>query len=178
MIWGIFPILLFQKHFSIAQIGLITATYPAVWGLGQLVTGKMSDYFCKKNMLFSGMILQGIVLLIIPLADNMLHYIILSITLGWGTAMVYPTFLATIAENTNPLDRAKSLGVFRLWRDLGYAFGAILTGIIADTLGLNASIITIGLLTVASSFIIKLRMTCRIKNEGSLNTIKTNILSN
>ena len=178
MIWGIFPILLFQKHFSIAQIGLITATYPAVWGLGQLVTGKMSDYFCKKNMLFSGMILQGIVLLIIPLADNMLHYIILSITLGWGTAMVYPTFLATIAENTNPLDRAKSLGVFRLWRDLGYAFGAILTGIIADTLGLNASIITIGLLTVASSFIIKLRMTCRIKNEGSHNTITTNILSN
>jgi MFS family permease len=178
MIWGIFPILLLQKHFSMAQIGLITATYPAVWGLGQLVTGKMSDYFCKKNMLFSGMILQGIVLLIIPLADNMLHYIILSITLGWGTAMVYPTFLATIAENTNPLDRAKSLGVFRLWRDLGYAFGAILTGIIADTLGLNASIITIGLLTVASSFIIKLRMTCRIKNEGSLNTIKTNILSN
>lgn len=178
MIWGIFPILLFQKHFSMAQIGLITATYPAVWGLGQLVTGKMSDYFCKKNMLFSGMILQGIVLLMMPLAENMLHYIILSITLGWGTAMVYPTFLATIAENTNPLDRAKSLGVFRLWRDLGYAFGAILTGIIADTLGLNASIITIGLLTVASSFIIKLRMTCRIKNEGSLNTIKTNILSN
>lgn len=178
MIWGIFPILLFQKHFSMAQIGLITATYPAVWGLGQLVTGKMSDYFCKKNMLFSGMILQGIVLLIIPLADNMLHYIILSITLGWGTAMVYPTFLATIAENTNPLDRAKSLGVFRLWRDLGYAFGAILTGIIADTLGLNASIITIGLLTVASSFIIKLRMTCRIKNEGSHNTITTNILLN
>jgi MFS family permease len=178
MIWGIFPILLFQKHFSIAQIGLITATYPAVWGLGQLATGKMSDYFCKKNMLFSGMILQGIVLLIIPLADNMLHYIILSITLGWGTAMVYPTFLATIAENTNPLDRAKSLGVFRLWRDLGYAFGAILTGIIADTLGLNASIITIGLLTVASSFIIKLRMTCRIKNKGSHNTITTNILSN
>lgn len=178
MIWGIFPILLFQKHFSMAQIGLITATYPAVWGLGQLVTGKMSDYFCKKNMLFSGMILQGIVLLMMPLAENMLHYIILSITLGWGTAMVYPTFLVTIAENTNPLDRAKSLGVFRLWRDLGYAFGAILTGIIADTLGLNASIITIGLLTVASSFIIKLRMTCRIKNEGSLNTIKTNILSN
>ena len=178
MAWGLFPILLAQKHFSISEIAIVTSVYPAVWGIGQLFTGKMSDYFCKKNMLFSGMILQGIVLLIIPLADNMLHYIILSITLGWGTAMVYPTFLATIAENTNPLDRAKSLGVFRLWRDLGYAFGAILTGIIADTLGLNASIITIGLLTVASSFIIKLRMTCRIKNEGSHNTITTNILSN
>ena len=178
MIWGIFPILLFQKHFSIAQIGLITATYPAVWGLGQLVTGKMSDYFCKKNMLFSGMILQGIVLLMMPWAETMTHYVSLSIMLGWGTAMVYPTFLATVAENTNPIDRSKSLGVFRLWRDLGYAFGAILTGIIADTLGLNTSIITIGLLTVASSFIIKLRMTCRIKNEGSHKTITTNILSN
>lgn len=178
MIWGIFPILLFQKHFSIAQIGLITATYPAVWGLGQLITGKMADYFYKKDLLFSGMLLQGIVLLIMPWAETMTHYVSISIMLGWGTAMVYPTFLATIAENTNPLDRAKSLGVFRLWRDLGYAFGAILTGIIADTLGLNASIITIGLLTVASSFIIKLRMTCRIKNEGSHNTITTNILSN
>ena len=178
MIWGIFPILLFQKHFSIAQIGLITATYPAVWGLGQLITGKMADYFYKKDLLFSGMLLQGIVLLIMPWAETMTHYVSISIMLGWGTAMVYPTFLATIAENTNPLDRAKSLGVFRFWRDLGYAFGAILTGIIADTLGLNASIITIGLLTVASSFIIKLRMTCRIKNEGSHNIITTNILSN
>lgn len=178
MIWGIFPILLFQKHFSIAQIGLITATYPAVWGLGQLITGKMADYFYKKDLLFSGMLLQGIVLLMMPWAETMIHYVSLSIMLGWGTAMVYPTFLATVAENTNPIDRSKSLGVFRLWRDLGYAIGAIMTGIIADTLGLNASIITIGLLTVASSFIIKLRMTCRIKNEGSHNTITTNILSN
>jgi MFS family permease len=78
--------------------------------------------------------------------------------LGWGTAMVYPTFLATVAENTNPIDRPKSLGIFRLWRDLGYAIGAIITGIIADTVGLNASIITIGFLTVASSFIILKRM--------------------
>ena len=136
------------------------------------------DYFYKKDLLFSGMLLQGIVLLMMPWAETMTHYVSISIMLGWGTAMVYPTFLATIAENTNPLDRAKSLGVFRLWRDLGYAFGAILTGIIADTLGLNASIITIGFLTVASAFIIKLRMTCRIKNEGSHNTITTNILSN
>ena len=75
----------------------------------------------------------------------MTHYIILSVVLGWGTAMVYPTFLATVAENTNPQDRAKSLGIFRLWRDSGYAIGAILTGIIADSLGINVSIIVIGL---------------------------------
>ena len=119
-------------------------------------------------MLFTGMFLQGIVLLAMPWAQTMTHYMILSIILGWGTAMVYPTFLATVAENTNPLDRAKSLGIFRLWRDLGYAIGAILTGIIADTLGINASIIVIGILTVASSFIIQYRMKCRTDNSKKL----------
>jgi len=168
MVWGIFPILLAQKNFSIEQIGIITATYPAVWGLGQLVTGKMADYFCKKDMLFTGMLLQGITLLIMPWAETMTHYIILSIILGWGTAMVYPTFLATVAENTNPIDRAQSLGIFRLWRDLGYAIGAILTGIIADALGINTSIIVIGLLTVGSAIIILNRMKCKNDNSKKL----------
>jgi MFS family permease len=168
MVWGIFPILLFQKNFSLEQIGIITATYPAVWGLGQLVTGKMADYFCKKDMLFTGMLLQGFALLFMPLAETMTHYMLLSVILGWGTAMVYPTFLATVAENTNPIDRPKSLGIFRLWRDLGYAIGAILTGIIADALGINASIISIGFLTVLSSFIINYRMKCRNDDSKKL----------
>jgi MFS family permease len=161
MVWGIFPILLFQKNFSLEQIGIITASYPAVWGLGQLVTGKMADYFCKKDMLFTGMLLQGLALLVMPWAETMSHYMIVSVILGWGTAMVYPTFLATVAENTNPIDRPKSLGIFRLWSDLGYAIGAILTGIIADALGINASIITIGLLTLISSLVIRYRMKCQ-----------------
>jgi MFS family permease len=161
MVWGIFPILLFQKNFSLEQIGIITATYPAVWGIGQLVTGKMADYFCKKKLLFTGMLLQGLALLVIPWAQTMTHYIILSVILGWGTAMVYPTFLVTVSENTNPIDRPKSLGIFRLWRDLGYAIGAILTGIIADVLGISASIIAIGFLTLLSSLIIKYRMRCK-----------------
>ncbi|MBK6835841.1 MAG: MFS transporter [Bacteroidetes bacterium] len=148
MVWGIFPILLAQKDFSLGQIGIITATYPTVWRLGQLITGKMSDYFCKKDMLFVGMFLQGLALLIMPWATSMVHFVSLSVVLGWGTAMVYPTFLATVAENTNPIDRPKSLGIFRLWRDLGYAVGAILTGLIADAININASIIVIGLLTV------------------------------
>ncbi len=161
MVWGIFPILLAQKNFSISEIGIVTAIYPAVWGIGQLFTGKMADFFCKKSMLFWGMFLQGIALLFLIFASTFTHFIILSVILGWGTAMVYPTFLATIAENTNPQDRAKSLGTFRLWRDLGYAIGAILTGIIADAFGIGASILVIGLLTVASSFIIEFRMKCR-----------------
>lgn len=159
MIWGIFPILLVGKHFSIGEIGIITAVYPAVWGLGQLVTGKMADLFSKRKLLFWGMFLQAIALFILVYANTMLEYLTLSAILGWGTAMVYPTFLATIAENTHPLDRAKSIGVFRLWRDLGYAIGAILTGIIADFLGLNAAIFLIAFLTLISAVIIKLRMT-------------------
>lgn len=165
MVWGIFPILLIQKNFSLEQIGIITATYPAVWGLGQLVTGKLADVFCKKEMLFAGMLLQGLVLLIMPWAITMTHFVLLSVVLGWGTAMVYPTFLATVAENTHPKDRAKSIGTFRLWRDLGYAIGAILTGVIADAMGINASIVVIGILTLVSASIIQYRMKCNSNNS-------------
>lgn len=161
MAWGIFPILLSGKSFTLEQIGIVTAVYPAVWGIGQLFTGKMADKFCKKDMLFTGMFLQAVALLLFAWADTMFHFVALSAILGWGTAMVYPTFLATVAENTHPQDRAKSIGIFRLWRDLGYAIGAILTGIIADLISINASIIFIGILTLISSLIIRFRMSCK-----------------
>jgi MFS family permease len=166
MAWGIFPILLATKGFTIGEIGIVTAIYPAVWGIGQLFTGKMADKFCKKDMLYGGMFIQAIALIALVWANTMLHYVILSSILGWGTAMVYPTFLATVAENTNPYDRAKSIGIFRLWRDLGYAIGAILTGIIADFISINAAILFIGLLTMVSALIIRYRMRC--KADGSL----------
>lgn len=158
MAWGLFPILLASKGFDLEAIGIVTATYPAVWGLGQLITGKMADRYSKKALLFIGMILQGIVLLIFPWATELSHYIILSAILGWGTAMVYPTFLATVAENTHPKDRAGSVGIFRLWRDLGYAIGAILTGIIADRLGINYAVFVIGVLTIFSAGVLGIRM--------------------
>lgn len=161
MAWGIFPILLAVKGFTIGDIGIITAVYPAVWGIGQLFTGKMADKFCKKDMLYVGMFIQAIALLALVWSTTMLHYVILSSILGWGTAMVYPTFLATVAENTNPQDRAKSIGIFRLWRDLGYAIGAILTGIIADLISINAAILFIGFLTLISALIIRYRMSCK-----------------
>ncbi|SNS12322.1 Predicted arabinose efflux permease, MFS family [Belliella buryatensis] len=158
MAWGIFPILLAVKGFDLEQIGIITATYPAVWGFGQLFTGKMADLYSKKYLLFIGMILQGIALAFFLFASSMTHYLILAAVLGWGTAMVYPTFLATVAENTHPTDRANSIGVFRLWRDLGYAVGAILTGVIADSFGIEMSILSIGVLTGISAMIILFRM--------------------
>ncbi|WP_339647845.1 MFS transporter [uncultured Salegentibacter sp.] len=158
MAWGLFPILLSGKGFNLEQIGIVTALYPAVWGIGQLFTGRMADIFSKKDMLFIGMLLQAIVLVILVWAETMTHFVILSALLGWGTAMVYPTFLATIADNTHPQDRAKSIGVFRLWRDLGYAIGAILTGVIADLVSIEAAIMLIGILTLISAGIIFLRM--------------------
>ncbi|MBL7766821.1 MAG: MFS transporter [Chitinophagaceae bacterium] len=161
MVWGLLPILLAQKNFSIRDIAIIVAVYPAVWGIGQLFTGRMSDFFCKKSMLFWGMFLQGIALILFVWASTFFHFVILAVLLGWGTAMVYPTFLATIAEHTHPHDRPKSLGVFRLWRDMGYAMGAILTGIIADAFGLYASVMVIGILTLGSAILLEKRMKCR-----------------
>lgn len=160
MAWGIFPVLLATKGFGIGEIGIVTAVYPAVWGIGQLFTGKIADYFCKKDLLFLGMLLQGIALILLVFAQTMTHFVAISSVLGLGTAIVYPTFLATVAENTHPTDRAKSVGIFRLWRDLGYAIGAILTGVIADIFSIEASIWVIGLLTIGSAAVIFYRMRC------------------
>lgn len=170
MAWGIFPILLAIKGFTIGEIGIVASIYPAVWGIGQLFTGRMADKFCKKDMLYIGMLLQAIALVTLIWANTMLHFILLSTILGWGTAMVYPTFLATVAENTNPQDRAKSIGIFRLWRDLGYAIGAILTGVMADLFSINAAIFFVGLLTLISAIIIRYRMKC--KKDGTVKILE------
>ena len=158
MIWGILPVVLSNQGFSLKDIALIVAIYPAVWGIGQLFTGKMSDHFNKKKMLFYGMALQGIALTIMYIADTKFIYVVLATLLGLGTAIVYPTFLSAIAGFTNPTQRAQSIGVFRLWRDLGYAFGALLTIIISQFFGVELSILAIGILTLISSVIIKIRM--------------------
>ncbi|TDE42137.1 MFS transporter [Flavobacterium rhamnosiphilum] len=158
MIWGLLPIVLLSLNYDSQNIGVITAIYPAVWGFGQLITGKMSDIYSKKKMLFWGMLLQGIAILFIPFSTEMYQLATISALLGFGTALVYPTFLSAIAQATNPTQRAESIGTFRLWRDLGYAIGAIISGITADLFGVNYAIILIGIITIASSVIIKVRM--------------------
>ncbi|MGB5242296.1 MAG: MFS transporter [Lutimonas sp.] len=158
MIWGLLPILLASLAYNSEQIGLIAAIYPGVWGIGQLFTGKMADHFSKKKMLFWGMLLQGLAILSIPFVTQFFPLAVIAALLGLGTALVYPTFLTAIAGVTSPSQRAESIGVFRLWRDLGYAIGAVISGIIADLFGVSTAILTIGLLTVLSSLIIKLRM--------------------
>jgi len=165
MIWGLLPIVLISMNYPLETTGLITAIYPTVWGIGQLFTGRMSDIYSKKTMLFWGMLLQGIVILLIPVSDNLGMLGIISVCLGLGTALVYPTFLSTIAQATSPIQRAESIGTFRLWRDLGYAFGAIISGIIADKFGTENAVYFIGGLTVLSSITIKIRMPQNIKPE-------------
>jgi len=157
-IWGIFPIFLALKGFSLIEIARIVAIYPMVWGLGQLITGKLSDHLNKRNMLFFGMFLQGIALIAFIIAQSFNTFLILSMILGLGTAIVYPTFLASVAYYTHPEQRAKSIGVFRFWRDLGYAIGALFTGIIADLLSVEWSVATVGIVTIISSLIIRFRM--------------------
>lgn len=158
MVWGLLPILLATKDFDLGQIGKIVALYPIFWGLGQLFTGKMADHLNKKSMLFWGMLLQGAALLAMLFATTFAHFAALSVLLGIGTAIVYPTFLAAIADYAHPEQRAESIGIFRLWRDLGYAIGALLTGILADALGLDWAVGGIGFLTLLSAVVIALRM--------------------
>lgn len=161
MVWGLFPILLAGLQFDLEQIGLIVSIYPTVWGLGQLFTGRLADILPKRALLFWGMLIQGLALGCMALTTTFLPFVVLSAILGLGTAMVYPTFLAGIAAYTSPVQRAESIGVFRLWRDLGYAIGAVLTGIVADFFGIEISIIVIALMTIGSSLIILFRMTKR-----------------
>ena len=158
MIWGLLPILLFSMNLDNEQVGIIAAAYPTFWGIGQLFTGKMSDFYSKKKMLFWGMLIQGISILIIPFTNSFILLLSLSVLLGIGTAIVYPTFLTSIAEESSPIQRAETIGSFRLWRDLGYAIGALLSGITADFFGISFSILLIGFITILSSIVIQLRM--------------------
>ena len=162
MIWGLLPMILLSLNYSTENIGIIAAIYPTVWGLGQLFTGKMADHYSKKAMLFWGMLLQGLAIIFIPFSTTFFELASISALLGLGTAIVYPTFLAAIADATTPTQRAESIGSFRLWRDLGYAIGAIISGITADVFGIDYAILLIGFITILSSMVIKIRMPKRI----------------
>jgi MFS family permease len=119
----------------------------------------MSDVYSKKKMLFWGMLIQGFAIISIIYTTGFLNLIFIAAALGFGTALVYPTFLSAIASTTTPTQRAESIDVFRLWRDLGYAVGAIISGIIADIWGIEYAILSIGMITILSSIVIKFRMT-------------------
>ncbi len=158
MAWGAFPLFLAAAGLSMTQIGIVVAVYPAFWGILQVGTGKISDYTGRKKMLWAGMAVQGFSLLMFPFLDQFFAFILLAALLGTGTAMVYPTFLASIADLTHPKDRAESIGIFRLWRDGGYAIGAIFSGIVADLFDINLAITLTGVLSLFSALWIVFKM--------------------
>lgn len=161
MVWGLLPLMLSQRSFSLADTGILAAIYPAVWGISQIFTGRLSDYVCKKDLLWWGMALQGVALIGLAFSDQFAFFAAWLTLLGFGTAVVYPTFLASIADNTHPMDRAHSLGIFRFWRDMGYAVGALLCGLMADYMGIGFSFASVGALTILTGFGANYRMRCK-----------------
>jgi MFS family permease len=158
MAWGLFPLLFAARQMSLGQIGLLAAVYPATWGIGQLITGAWSDRIGRKWLIASGMWVQAAGIGVVIISTTVTGFAIGAVLLGIGTAMVYPTLLAAIGDVTHPAWRASSVGVYRLWRDLGYAFGAVLSGVMADALGLPPAIALIAALTFASGVIVAIRM--------------------
>jgi MFS family permease len=158
MAWGLFPLFFAAGGMSLQQIGWLAAIYPGVWGAGQLVTGALSDRVGRKWLIAGGMWVQATGIALVVLSSRFAGFAAGGVLLGAGTAMVYPTLLAAIGDVAHPTWRASSVGVYRLWRDLGYAVGALLAGVTADALGLRASIGLIAAVTFASGVVVALRM--------------------
>jgi MFS family permease len=159
MAWGLFPLLFAAAGMDLPTIGLLVALYPAVWGAGQLFTGALSDRLGRKGLIVAGMGVQAVGLgLVAAPGGEIGRFALGQILLGLGTAMVYPTLLAAIGDVAAPAWRASAVGVYRLWRDLGYAAGALISGLVADRLGLPAAIGFVALITAASGLFAALRM--------------------
>jgi MFS family permease len=158
MAWGLFPLFFALAGMNLKQIGWLAAIYPAVWGLGQLYTGALSDRIGRKVLIVWGMWVQALGIVVLALSGAFPGFAAGAALLGIGTAMVYPTLLAAIGDTTHPSWRASAVGVYRLWRDLGYAVGAILAGVIADLLGIAASLYAIAALTFVSGLVVQFRM--------------------
>ena len=156
---GLFPLLFAAAGLTLAQIGLLAALYPATWGVSQLATGALSDRIGRKPLITSGMWVQAVGIGVIAMSHTGAGFATGSVLLGLGTAMVYPTLLAAIGDVASPAWRASSIGVYRLWRDLGYAVGAMLTGATADLLGVSAALWLVAALTCASGLVAAWRMT-------------------
>lgn len=156
--WGLFPLVFAAAGLNLVQIGLLASIYPGVWGIAQLATGALSDRLGRKWFIASGMWVQAAGIAITALSSNFTQFASGAILLGLGTAMVYPTLLASIGDVAHPSWRGSAVGVYRLWRDMGYAFGAVLAGIIADTFGLSAAVVAVAGLTFLSGTVVAVRM--------------------
>ncbi|WP_433189592.1 MFS transporter [Actinoallomurus sp. CA-150999] len=156
--WGIFPLLFAAHGLSVAAIGVLAALYPAVWGVGQLVTGWWSDRIGRKHLITAGMLTQAAAIALVAVGTAFPLWAAAQVLLGAGTALVYPTLLATIGDVAHPAWRARAVGVYRLWRDGGFAVGALLAGALADAYGLTTAIWAVAALTAASGLTVATRM--------------------
>jgi MFS family permease len=154
MSWGILPLFFAAHGLGIEQIGVLKAVYPAVWGLLQIVTGSLSDKWGRRGMIAGGMWVQAVGLVVTALTGTFAWWLLGSILLGLGTAMVYPTLLAAVSDSAQPSWRARGLSVYRFWRDLGYAVGALAAGILADLFGLTVPILAVGVVTFLSGVVV------------------------
>ena len=158
MSWGLLPLFYAAAGLSIGEIGVLAAAYPAMWGIGQLVSGALSDWMGRKPLIVAGMFVQAAAIAMIAVVDTFSAWLTAAVILGVGTAMVYPTLIAVIADVAEPAWRGSAIGVYRLWRDLGFAAGAVIAGFIGDRFGMPAAIGVIGVLTALSGAVVFVRM--------------------
>jgi MFS family permease len=158
MAWGLFPLVFAAAQLELEAIGTLSAVYPATWGLAQLVTGALSDRLGRKWLIAGGMWVQAAGIGVVMASSAVVGFALGAVLLGVGTAMVYPTLLAAIGDVAHPSWRASSVGVYRLWRDLGYAIGALVAGVTADAFGLVWAMGAVAVLTFASGVVVAVRM--------------------
>ncbi|MFC4902527.1 MFS transporter [Kocuria oceani] len=156
--WGLFPVLFAAAGLTLGQIGVLAAAYPAVWGALQLATGACSDRWGRKGFIVAGMLTQAVALGLIAAGSTFEMWLVAVVLLGAGTAMVYPTLLAAIGDVAHPTWRARSVGIYRLWRDGGFAVGAVVSGVVADAFGIPAAVAVVAALTAASGGVVAVRM--------------------
>lgn len=158
MAWALLPLFFAAHGLDLREIGILAGVYPAVWGLGQLVTGWISDHIGRKVLIVSGMLLQAVAIGAFVLLAGFPWWVAASALLGVGTAMVYPTLLAAVSDVASPSDRATSVGVYRTWRDGGYAAGALVAGTVADLAGIPTAIAAVAILTGLAGVLAWIRM--------------------
>ena len=154
MVWGLVPLFLVARNLSIESIGIIAASYPLVWGLGQLITGALSDRLGRKWMIATGMWVQGVAIIFLVRGSSFGSWLAAAAVLGLGTAMVYPTLIAAISDVAQPSWRGSAVGVYRLWRDSGFAVGGLTAGLLADVFNISVAIGAIGILTLVSGAVV------------------------
>jgi MFS family permease len=164
--WGLFPLLFATADLPVGQIGLLFALYPGVWGAGQLITGALSDRIGRKHLVTAGMTTQAVGLAVIATSDGFGGWAPGTVVLGAGTAMVYPTLLAVIGDVAHPAWRGRAVGVYRVWRDLGYAVGAVLGGVVADLVSLRAAVWVAAAISACSALVVAVRMYETHRSDG------------